>query len=118
MAQQILSQTRPATAEQAAALHFEPWAEGEGWTPPSDSEWSSLMQSHLTTLRAGCIIMRKTKDQLTSAINSLDDEAGNSMMEAFDITAGYFEAMAEVMRSVQSRLIVAGSVLEVEDAEG
>ncbi len=118
MAEQTLSQTRPATAAQAAALHFEPWREGEGWTPPTDSEWSSLMRSHLTTLRAGCVIMRKTKDQLTSAIDTLDDEAGNTMMEAFDMTAGYFEALAEIMRSVQTRLIVAGSVLEVDDAEG
>jgi hypothetical protein len=64
-----------ATAEQLAAMGFEPWEHLEnGWRVPTNEEWMPFGEWTLPTVRVAWFAMFKTKDELETLARKLDDE--------------------------------------------
>jgi hypothetical protein len=106
---------RPATAEEWASINFEPWAHADDeWTPPTNEEWREAAKTHLVTVRLAWAMLYRTKAELVEGLKDLGDECGNQMMDDFASAIHFFESTAKILNLAQTRIICAGTVLEVE----
>jgi len=73
------------TVEQLAAVPFAPWTD-EGSPRFTAEQWRRIANIHMTTLRFAHEIMFKSKDELVSIVEQLDD-ATEAMVKSFGETA-------------------------------
>ncbi|MDR3425511.1 MAG: hypothetical protein P4M13_10655 [Alphaproteobacteria bacterium] len=107
---------KPATDEQWASIDFEPWTHAaDEWTPPTNVEWYEVAKTHLITVRLAWALLYRSKDQLVEGLRELDEEDGNKMMSDFISAIHFFESTAKILKLAETRIICAGTVLEVED---
>jgi hypothetical protein len=107
---------KPATAEQWAATDFEAWTHADDeWTPPTNEEWRQIAKTHLVTVRLAWALLYRTKAQLVEGLRELGDEDVNRMMSDFMSALHFFESTAKILKLAETRIICAGTVLEVED---
>ena len=109
------------TAEEAAAIQFEPFAQDvlKAIKPPSNAKWAALANPHLVTWRMAWFILRKTKPEIIEMLRAIgnDDEVANEFMDSFLGAISFFEAALEALRIAEARILCAGSVLELEAGE-
>jgi hypothetical protein len=106
---------KPATAEQWASIDFEPWTHAaDEWTPPTNVEWYEIAKTHLITVRLAWALLYRTKDQLVEGMREFGDEDGNRMMDNFMTAIHFFDSTAKILKLAETRIICAGTVLEVE----
>jgi hypothetical protein len=112
----VLAENKPATAEQWAAIDFEPWTHAaDEWTPPTNVEWHEIGENHLVTVRLAWALLYRTKDQLVEGLRELGEKDVNRMMDDFMSATHFFESTAKILNLAQTRIICAGTVIEVED---
>ncbi|ARN80666.1 hypothetical protein [Methylocystis bryophila] len=108
-----------ATAEEAAALQFEPFAQDvlKAIKPPSNAKWAALANPHLVTWRLAWRVLAMTKPELVEMLRKIgdDDEVATELMDGFQGAISFFESGLEMLRIAEARILCAGSVLEVEE---
>lgn len=111
----LLGDEKPATAEEWAALDFQPWTHADDeWTPPTNEEWNQFRRNHLTTVRLAWISLYKTKAELMEIIKGIGDDGCGQLFNRFTKTTYFLERTAQILHIAEARLIAAGTVLEVE----
>jgi hypothetical protein len=88
------------TAEQAAAIDFEPWQEDRAFKAPTLEE---IRNPHLIRYRLAYGMMYKTKPDLVELFS--DAEVGGDLEES----RKFFEGAAKLIEAARLRLIIAGS---------
>ncbi|WP_225766986.1 hypothetical protein [Inquilinus sp. Marseille-Q2685] len=106
------------TAEEAAALEFEPWREEETPDMPrSAMEWLEFLRTHAPILTLAGAMMFRTKTQLIDAAREIDGGHFDDFHDALRRTIGSFEAIVEMLNATEARFLVAGSAAVLQ-AEG
>jgi hypothetical protein len=100
------------TAEEAAALDFEPWP-GKPDDLITDGSRRAMETNRITTLLA-TLLMFKTKSELVEWIRE-DFETADELMKQIWEAQSSLQAAMDVLSGAEARLICAGSVLELED---
>lgn len=105
------------SAEERAALDFEPWDRLEV-KPPTNEEWACLANPYLVMIRLAWIFVQKTKSELVGIILEIfssEDapDAGHQMMESFRSTIIFFEVNLQILKSAEARLLCAAAVAEL-----
>jgi hypothetical protein len=115
----LLVDEKPATAEERAAIDFKPWVHADDeWTPPTEEEWREVAKTHLVTVRLAWHALYKTKAEMVTINREMDEELGRQLMEAFRTAIHFFESTAKILSLAETRIICAGSVVEIEQGEG
>ena len=100
----------------AASLDFEPWEHTpDEWVPPTNAEWAKLANPHLVTVRMAWVMLHKTKPEMMTIVDTMDEETGRQMMDGFVGTINFFTGMLAIMESAEARIHCAGAaVIESE----
>jgi hypothetical protein len=105
---------KPMTDKQWAAIEFEPWTHNEDeWKPPTDQEWAD--DARIETVRLAWHLMYKTKAELVAGAAKMEDK-GVRLTEGFAEAREFFERCVGVLTFAESRLICAGTVVELKEA--
>lgn len=105
-----------ATAEDYAAMEFEPWEEmSDGWHPPTASEWFGLVNSHRFFVGIAWSMLHMTKADLTEKARATDNKTGTAMMHGFIDAQTFFSNMLKILNAAEVRYLSAGSAVELED---
>jgi hypothetical protein len=109
----------PVTAEQMAAMTFEPWEPiADGWVPPTNPEWMPFGEWALPTIRIAWVAMFKTKAELEKLSRDLSDETFEQMINGIGRAREAFEQFVEVLTSAETRIMcAAASALAKDDPE-
>ena len=106
------------TARELAAFNFEPWQHGpDDRPPPSHEEWMKMAKTHLFVLHMAWGAMFKTKAELMTHLERLDNDTGLALMQGFTTATAFFECMLALLNGAETRILVAGSALELQDGE-
>jgi hypothetical protein len=100
------------TAAEAAVLNFK--AEAIEDMPTAD-EWIAMARSHCVTLRVAGAMLTKSKQELLDMFRKLDEEALVDLVDNLEAANKSFARFHEITRSALARLIVIGSVVELEE---
>lgn len=104
----------PATVEELAALDFTQWQRSpDEWTPPSNEEWADLANPNLVTVRVAWMVMHKTKAELITMLEEIEDDLGDDMFDRLQHTSDFFRGMLAVSEGALMRLCSAGASLEL-----
>ena len=111
---------KPATREQMAAVNFEPLSKEdlEACIPPKNEEWNALSASHLVTLRIAWRFLHMTKTEMIEALKKTPNDAGHELFNGFVSAIDFFKGCAELLESAETRILVAGSSIEIDDESG
>jgi hypothetical protein len=105
---------QPVTDEQLAAFDFEPWKHTpDEWAPPSDAEWAQMARTHLVALRLAWAALHKTKPELMTMVEEIDEDAGNDLMNHFVGSISFFEGVLAILKGAEARILCAGSAVNV-----
>lgn len=107
-----------ATAEELAALDFQPWTHSpDEWRPPGDAEWAARGKDALPMVRMAWLTLFKTKDEMVKAMEALtsDEEAGERFMNSFIDTIDFFKGLLAVLEIAEARILCSGAVVELRD---
>jgi hypothetical protein len=101
----------PATAEQIAAMNFEPWAHGgdEEWKPPSNAKWAEDGAYLLPFVRMAWICMYKTKPELETMAEKLEEEPFEEMVEGIAHSQKFFKNFVTILQAAEVRIMCAAS---------
>lgn len=100
-----------------AALAFEPWQPlSDGWTPPSNAEWSALANPHLISVRLAWLTLHKSKEELIAVAAQLGDEGLQELVGQIGRSADWFEGLHKLLANAEARLVCVYPALP--DAEG
>ena len=102
----------PCTAQQAAALDFQPWS-GKPEDLITDGGRGAMESNRLTILFA-TYLMFKTKPELVDWIDEHLEEA-DTLMRGIWAAQSSLKAALDLLDGAEARMICAGSVLELED---
>jgi hypothetical protein len=106
---------QPLADEQWAALNFEPWThKPDEWKPPTDKEWAD--DTRLSTVRLAWHLMYKTKAELVAGAAKMGDDDNVRLIEGMAEAREFFERCVGVLTFAESRLICAGTVVELKEA--
>ena len=98
----------PVTQEQMAATSFEPWKRAvDEWTPPSNVEWADNAPVLLVPLRTAWILMYKTKAELETIAETLEEEVFDETLDGITEARKYFETIASILTGAQTRTVCA-----------
>lgn len=107
------------TREQFVAMDFEPWSHNpDEWEPPSNAQWSKDGADLLPLVRMAWVQMYKTKAELRTMSEELDDETLEFLVNGIVHWRKYFEAFVTLLTAAETRMLIAGGgvVLEREKA--
>lgn len=101
-----------ATLEDYAAASFDPWQHSEDeWKPPSNTEWAELANPYLVTMRIAWLTMHKSKDELITMLDGMDEDIGSKMMNSFADTHNFFKGAVALLEGAEARILSAGAAL-------
>jgi hypothetical protein len=103
------------TAEEAAAIDWEPWT-GECEVPPNE-DWPQIGARHLPLARMAWLVNTKTKEGLMQVLADLDEDDGaivQRLCEDVRDTAEFFRAFHALMETAELRLLTALSTMTVD----
>jgi hypothetical protein len=121
------SNTSPATAteacsiEQLAALDFQPLGQDskDAWQPPSNSEWESLANPHLVTLRMAWLTLFKSKPEVVAMIDAMEKEnIFKGYFEGIQGSLAFFKRFVELLELAEARVICAVATIARADENG
>ena len=93
------------TEEQMATMDFEPWKHAvDEWTPPSNDEWGPTTRL-LVPLRTAWLLMYKTKAELETVAETLEEEAFDEMFGGITEARQYFETIAGILTGAETRML-------------
>jgi hypothetical protein len=102
------------TAEQWAAMDFEPWTHSEDeWKPPTDKEFAD--DTRLPAVRLAWHIVHKTKAELVAGAVKMGAEDGVRLIDGIAEAREFFERCVGVLQSAEVRLICAGTAVELKE---
>jgi hypothetical protein len=101
-----------ATAEQWAAMNFEPLTIDE---MPTYDEWCAMAMSHAISLRVAWLTIGKTKEEVKEIVRKLDDAPMTDLFDRLNSAEKTFGHFRWVVECALTRLIVAGSAVELEE---
>jgi hypothetical protein len=105
-------------AEQWAAMNFEPWRHAqEEWEPPSNKDWGPHGDHVLPFMRLAWITMYKTKAELETIADELEDDPFFEMVEGIRHSQTFFEPFLAILKSAELRILCAASAVEVRNRE-
>src|SRR5258708_5393435 len=106
---------RPATIEEMAALPFEAWKIGTGWTPPaSGDEWAVQITESIATLQLAWATVHRSKPDLVAMNDRVDPKLMQSFIENIEAWQDYFQGMATILQTAEVRLMCAMAASIVE----
>ena len=95
------------TEEEMAAMDFEPWKHAvDEWTPPSNEEWADTI-GLLVALRMAWMLMYKTKAELETIAETLEEEAIDEMFGGVTEARKYFGNIASILTGAETRMLCA-----------
>jgi hypothetical protein len=108
-----------ATAEELAAIDFEPWvAKTDDWRPPTNKEWNEIGAWVMPIVRMAWLTMFKTKAEVLELVEGMDrEEIFEEYMKNLNRAQEALGGFLTVMRSAETRVICAGAILELQDEE-
>jgi hypothetical protein len=96
------------TSEELAALPFEAWKDGEGWTPPaSATEWALKLTESAPTLVLAWGVLRRSKQELIVIDQKLDTSTAQQFVENIILWREYFEGLSSILNTAEVRLMSA-----------
>lgn len=102
-----------------ATLEFRPWrALAEGWTPPTNEEWTNLANPHLVSVRLAWLTVHKSKDELIAVADELGDEGLMELVGQIGQSADWFEALHMLLASAECRIMCAYAAQHSREAGG
>ena len=105
----------PASIDELAALEFAPWqGRAEGWTPPTNEEWTNLANPHLISVRLAWLTVHKSKDELIAVADELGDQGLMELVGQIGQSADWFDGMHKLLASAECRIMCAYAVLNAE----
>lgn len=107
---------RPATAEQCAAVEFEPMTEQVLSALPSNAEWAKDGAELLPTIRLAAIVMTKSKAELIAMFEE-NPSLTLDLHDACKNLIGYFDGFRQVLDGAASRLLICGSAASLKEPE-
>ena len=85
-----------ATFEQMAATEFEPWKHiADEWTPPGKDQWGKDGSGVLPCVRMAWILMYKTKAELETIVETLEEEPFEEMFDGILLTCPVGEVLVD-----------------------
>lgn len=114
---ELIKAEAPATAEECAAVDFEPFPADVLATiaPPSDERWAEISLEHLIFLRLALGVLRQSKPEVIDKLRKIDDETADMLFDGLKAAVEFHEQAADLLKKAELRLIVAGSVLETTE---
>jgi hypothetical protein len=106
------SQRDLTTAEQWAAMNFEPLTIDE---MPTYEEWCAMAMTHAVTLRMARLTLGKTKEEVKEIFRGMGEPFMEELFEHMDSAEKTFGHFHWVVQCAQLRFGVAGSAVELED---
>ena len=106
------SSAEPATAEQMAAMNFDPVTIDE---MPTYEEWCAMAMGHLVTLRIARLTLTKTKEEVKEIFRGMDEPVMKDLFEHMELAEKTFGHFSWVVKSALARFMVAGSAVELEE---
>ena len=109
----------PATAEQLAALEFEPFSASLAaamYRDFSADRWTEECLDHGITLRFTYAVLTKTKEELVEIVEQAERDVpgGNAeLLNTFKSSRERFEALAAILKAAEMRQLSAASVVEL-----
>jgi hypothetical protein len=96
-------------------MNFEPWKHGgnEEWEPPSNVKWAEDGAYLLPFVRMAWIWMYKTKPELETLAEELEDEPFEEMVEGIHHSLEFFENFVTVLQAAEIRIMCAASAVEL-----
>ena len=108
----------PATIEQMAAMNFKPWEHTENeWKPPSNTEWNSHGTYLLPFTRLAWLSMFKTKAELETIAEELEDEQFEELVNGIIHSLEFFENFVTVLRSAEVRIMCAEAAVALRNGD-
>jgi hypothetical protein len=101
-----------ATAEQWAAMNFEPLTIDE---MPTYDEWCAMAESHAITLRVAWLTLGKTKEEVKEIVRRMDEPLMKDLFDNLESAEKTFGHFRWVVECALIRLGVAGSAVELEE---
>ena len=112
------SSAEPATIEQMAEMNFRPWEHTEDeWKPPSNTEWNSHGTHLLPFTRLAWLSMFKTKAELETIAEELEDEQFEELVNGIIHSREFFENFVMVLRSAEVRIICGEAAVELRNGD-
>ena len=107
------------TAEDFAAFEFEPWPADllALCEPPNNDEWTEMSLNHLIFIRLSWAMLHQTKGEMIDRWRDVDDETGSVLIDGLAGAIKFHKQAVKILEAAQSRILVAGSFLEVNDPE-
>jgi hypothetical protein len=107
------------TTEDFAAFEFEPWRADllALCEPPNNEKWEELSLQHLIFIRLAWAMLHQTKQEIIDRWCGADDEAGILMIDGVADGIRFHQQAVDILTAAQSRILVAGSFLEVNEWE-
>ena len=107
-----------ATAEEIAALEFEPWSEDSA-SPDAAREWLGVIESHFAAVMMAAGIVRKSKPELEACVRQMSQKAGEQISGDLAAARDSFEGVTGVLSCAETRMMAAyASVLKQDDPKG
>ena len=109
----------PATAEQLAALEFEPFSAALAaamYRDFSADRWTEECLDHGIALRFAYVVLTKTKEELVEIVEQVERDlpGGNAeLLNTFKSSRERFEALAALLKVAETRQLSAASVVEL-----
>jgi len=108
----------PMTAEQWAAVDFEPWAHREDeWKPPTGEEWQDHIRYVFPWIRLAWETLFKTKAKLETIVEELDGEPLSEMLDGIAHSREFFETFVTVLTTAETRLLCATAAVALRAGE-
>jgi hypothetical protein len=104
-----MKQKRPATIEELAAISFDVWKPGNGeWKPPVDGQdWVIKLTESIPTLVLAFAVLGRSKRYLMTMDGKIDNEIHRSFIDNIGAWQRYFEGLAAMLSTAETRLMVA-----------
>jgi hypothetical protein len=104
------------TAEQWAAVDFEPWTHTEDeWKPPTGAEWPDHIRYFFPYVRLAWETLFKTKAELQTVAEGLDGEPLETLLNGIADSREFFDNFVKILDAAQARLLCAASAAELSE---
>ena len=94
-------------------MNFEPLTIDE---MPTYDEWCAMANGHAITLLIAWLILGKSKEEVKEIVRKLDDAPMTDLFDGLNSAEKTFGHFRWVVKSALTRLIVAGSAVELEES--
>jgi hypothetical protein len=104
-----------ATLKDYAATDFEPLSANDAQHLKANlDDWSSTVLTHLPALRVSYELLCKSKPELVECLRAMDVSALDDLRRILTEAEMFLENNVSLLKTAEVRILVAGSVLELE----